>query len=267
MHEVEELLKLVARLRDPRHGCTWDRAQTYATIAPYTVEQACEVADAVARDDRTELKNELGDLLFHVVFHAQLAMEEGAFDFADVAAAITAKMIRRHPHVFGSAQYADYAGHTTAWERSKAAEREVSAASVLDGVPMNLPALSRALKLQRNAAAVGFDWPEPAAVLDKIVEEAAELRAELTAATVGRLLDELGDLLFACVNLARHLGVDPDIALRGANAKFERRFRCIETWLVEAGRAPAQATLDELEALWERTKAEERDRPLPQQHT
>jgi MazG family protein len=260
MQEVKQLLSLMERLRDPHAGCPWDRAQTYASIAPYTIEEAYEVADAIARGDRAELKQELGDLLFQVVFHAQLAREEGAFTFADVAAAVTEKMTRRHPHVFGETRYADRAEQSHAWERLKAAERDTPADSVLDGIPPALPAMTRATKLQRKAAQVGFDWSAPMAVLEKITEELTEVRCELEAAAIpARLAEEMGDLLFACVNLARHLGVEPESALRLANLKFERRFRQIETWLKVAGRTPEQAGLAELDALWERAKAEERD--------
>ncbi len=259
MQEVKQLLSLMEHLRDPHAGCPWDRAQTYASIAPYTIEEAYEVADAIARGDQTALKQELGDLLFQVVFHAQLAKEEGAFTFADVAAAVTEKMIRRHPHVFGETRYADRTEQSHAWERLKAAERDTPADSVLDGVPPALPAMVRATKLQRKAAQVGFDWAAPMAVLEKITEELTELRNELEAgAAPARLTEELGDVLFACVNLARHLAVEPESALRLANLKFERRFRRIETWLKAAGRSFQQAGLAELDALWERAKAEER---------
>ena len=259
MQEVKQLLSLMKRLRDPHSGCPWDRAQTYASIAPYTIEEAYEVADAIARGDQTALKQELGDLLFQVVFHAQLAQEEGAFNFADVAAAVTEKMIRRHPHVFGETRYADHTEQSHAWERLKAAERDTPADSVLDGVPPALPAMVRATKLQRKAAQVGFDWAAPMAVLEKIAEELTELRNELEAgATPTRLTEELGDVLFACVNLARHLAVEPESALRLANLKFERRFRRIETWLKAASRSFQQVGLAELDALWERAKAEER---------
>jgi len=259
MQEVEQLLNLLERLRDPHGGCPWDRVQTYASIAPYTIEEAYEVADAIARGDRAGLKQELGDLLFQVVFHAQLAREEEAFTFAEVATAVTEKMIRRHPHVFGETRYADRAEQSHAWEQIKAAERDTPADSVLDGIPPALPALMRATKLQRKAAQVGFDWSEPMAVLEKMAEELAELRSELEAGAIpARLTEELGDVLFACVNLARHLAVDPESALRLANLKFERRFRRIEHWLKAAGRTPQQAELAELDALWERAKAEER---------
>ena len=259
MQEVKQLLSLMEHLRDPHAGCPWDQAQTYASIAPYTIEEAYEVAEAIARGDRTALKQELGDLLFQVVFHAQLAKEEGAFTFAEVAAAVTEKMIRRHPHVFGETRYADRAEQSHAWERLKAAERDTPADSVLDGVPPALPAMVRATKLQRKAAQVGFDWTAPMAVLEKITEELTELRNELEAdAAPARLTEELGDILFACVNLARHLAVEPESALRLANLKFERRFQRIETWLKAAGRSFQQAGSAELEALWERAKAEER---------
>ena len=259
MQEVEQLLNLLERLRDPHGGCPWDRVQTYASIAPYTIEEAYEVTDAIARGDRAELKQELGDLLFQVVFHAQLAREEGAFTFADVAAAVTEKMIRRHPHVFGETRYADRAEQSHAWEQLKAAERDTPVDSVLDGIPPALPAMTRATKLQRKAAQVGFDWLEPMAVLEKITEELTELRRELEDGAIpARLTEELGDLLFACANLARHIAVDPESALRLANLKFERRFRRIEHWLKAAGRTPQQARLAELDALWERAKAEER---------
>jgi len=259
MQEVKQLLSLMERLRDPHAGCPWDRAQTYASIAPYTIEEAYEVADAIARGDRAGLKQELGDLLFQVVFHAQLAREEGAFTFADVAAAVTEKMTRRHPHVFGETRYADRAEQSHAWERLKAAERDTPADSALDGIPPALPAMARATKLQRKAAQVGFDWSEPMAVLEKVIEELTELRSELeAAASPARLAEEMGDLLFACVNLARHLAVEPEAALRLANLKFERRFRRLESWLKAAGRTPQQAGLAELDVLWERAKAEER---------
>jgi MazG family protein len=263
VQEVKKLLNLMKRLREPGSGCPWDQAQTYASIVPYTIEEAYEVADAIDRGDFTELKQELGDLLFQVVFYAQLAQEEGAFTFADVAAAITEKMIRRHPHVFGNAQYTDHAEQSVAWEQLKAAERDAHTTSLLDGVPLALPAMSRAVKLQRQAAQVGFDWSAAPAVLDKIAEELAEIRTELEAGgTAERLTEEMGDLLFACTNLARHLEIDPESALRAANAKFERRFRRIENWLAETGCTFQQATLAELDTLWERAKAEERGEQL-----
>ncbi|MCB1766439.1 MAG: nucleoside triphosphate pyrophosphohydrolase [Candidatus Competibacteraceae bacterium] len=259
---LEQLLTLMARLRDPDHGCPWDREQTYATIVPHTIEEAYEVADAIAREDWTELRTELGDLLFQVVFYAQIAREEGRFDFADVASGIVEKMTRRHPHVFGDESYANAAEQTAAWERIKSAEKvetSGSAASVLEGVPLALPALIRAVKLQKKAARVGFDWGAVEPVLAKIEEEIAEIRHEVAShAPAERLTDELGDVLFAVANLARHLKLDPEDALRGTNAKFERRFRQIEIWLAEEGRTPTEATLAEMDILWEQTKAEER---------
>lgn len=259
---MEQLLTLMARLRDPDHGCPWDREQTYATIVPHTIEEAYEVADAIAREDWTELRAELGDLLFQVVFYAQIAREEGRFDFADVASGIVEKMTRRHPHVFGDESYANAAEQTAAWERIKSAEKvetSGSAASVLEGVPLALPALIRAVKLQKKAARVGFDWGAVELVLAKIEEEIAEIRHEVAShAPAERLADELGDVLFAVANLARHLKLDPEGALRGTNAKFERRFRQIEIWLAEEGRTPTEATLAEMDILWEQTKAEER---------
>lgn len=255
---MERLLDLMARLRDPESGCPWDREQTWETIVPHTLEEAYEVADAIARGDREELKNELGDLLFQVAFYSQLAQEEGTFTFADVVAGITEKMIRRHPHVFGDAEYRTAAEQSAAWEHIKTAERGGRRDSVLDGVPLPLPALTRALKLQRKAARVGFDWPEAPPVVDKIQEELEEIRVELAAGSdAARLREEVGDILFACVNLARHLKIDPEGALRGANRKFETRFRRIESWLAETGRRPEQASLAEMDALWERAKAEE----------
>lgn len=259
MNEIKQLLGLMERLRAPETGCPWDRAQTYASIVPYTIEEAYELADAIARNDSSELRQELGDLLFQVVFYAQLAQEEGVFTFADIVKTIMEKMIRRHPHVFGDVRYRDHAERTAAWENIKATERDVKTASVLDHVPLALPAATRAVKLQRKAARVGFDWAEPTAVLAKIEEELAEIRDVLTAGADGaRVAEEIGDFLFACANLARHLKVDPEAALRAANAKFERRFRRIEDWLAESGRTPEQATLAEMDALWERAKAEER---------
>lgn len=265
MPSMTRLLQLMERLRDPQSGCLWDRAQTYASIVPYTIEEAYEVADAIARGDRAELKGELGDLLFQVVFYAQLAKEEGAFTFAEVAEAVTEKMLRRHPHVFGNTEYADMAEQKAAWERLKAAERGTAPASALDGVSVALPAITRAVKLQRKAARVGFDWPDITPVLDKIQEELAELRTALAdPAAAGQAAEEMGDLLFACVNLARHLDIDPESALRATNAKFERRFRHMEARLAQAGRTPEQASLSELDGLWEQAKTEERSGPEPE---
>lgn len=261
---IERLLSMMARLRDPEGGCPWDVAQSFRTIAPHTIEEAYEVADAIERGDMGELRDELGDLLFQVVFYAQMAREQGDFDFEAVASGIADKMARRHPHVFGDVSVETAEEMSRRWENQKAAERAEKAAaagradSVLDGVIPGLPALSRALKLQKRAARVGFDWTEASEILDKIEEEIGELRAELaTNGTPERIEDELGDLSFALVNLARWLDVDPDSALRRTNLKFERRFRRIESWLAEQGRTPDQAGLDELEALWQKAKGEE----------
>jgi MazG family protein len=260
---IERLLRVMAQLRDPDGGCPWDLEQSFATIAPYTIEEAYEVADAIARGDLDELEAELGDLLLQVVYHAQMAKEVGRFDFDAVAAGIAAKMIRRHPHVFGDAMVASAAAQTRAWEATKAAERAEKAAAqgarhgLLDDVPLALPALVRAQKLQRRAARVGFDWGTLAPVIAKIEEELGELRAELTAgADAKRLEDEVGDLLFAVVNLARHLGVDGEAALRATNAKFERRFGAVERALAAAGRRLEDASLDEMEALWQQAKVD-----------
>jgi MazG family protein len=259
---IDDLLEVMARLRDPERGCPWDLEQDFSTIAPYTIEEAYEVADAIARADMRGLEDELGDLLLQVVYHAQMATEAGRFDFDSVARRIADKMVRRHPHVFGDATVANAGAQTRAWEETKAKERREKAgahgepASVLDDVPLALPALTRAAKLQRRAARVGFDWPEASQVLDKIAEEIAELRAELQAGgSPERLRDEMGDLLFAAVNLARHLDLDPEAALRQTNGKFERRFQAIERALAAEGRRPEDASLDELEALWQATKA------------
>ncbi len=252
-------LRAVMRwLRDRQHGCPWDVEQTFATIAPYTIEEAYEVADAIARNDLADLREELGDLLLQVVYHAQMASESGAFAFDDVARGIADKMVARHPHVFDSAQIANAAAQTVSWEAQKAAERKAKGRTrtgVLDGVALALPALQRAEKLQKRAARVGFDWGAPGPVLDKIAEEVGELRHELlTDAPKERLADELGDVLFAVVNLARHCGVDPEAALRSTNAKFEHRFRHIETSLAQQGRRVDEATLAEMEDLWQQAK-------------
>ena len=264
---IQDLLAIMVRLRDPNGGCPWDFEQTFATIAPYTIEEAYEVADAIARDNMPALKDELGDLLFQVVFHARMAEEAGLFAFPDVVGAISDKMIRRHPHVFGSAKFDSLEAQTEAWESIKAGERAASGdaagpPSVLDGLPAGLPALKQAEKLQKRAARVGFDWTEAKDVLGKIQEELDEVRAEFEAPedvrSQERLTDELGDLLFACVNLARKSGIDPGMALRGTNLKFETRFRRVETLLREASKSPAGATLAEMEDLWVRAKQEER---------
>jgi MazG family protein len=258
---MARLLAVMAWLRDRRHGCPWDVEQTFRTIAPYTIEEAYEVADAIDRDDLGALKDELGDLLLQVVYHAQMAHESGAFGFADVASAIADKMVDRHPHVFGDARVATAEAQTVSWEARKAIERAAKRAGAepagaLDGVARALPALLRAEKIQKRAARVGFDWKHTDPVIDKIEEELGELRAELEAGDIdqARLTDELGDVLFAVANLARHCKIDPEAALRATNDKFERRFRHIERRLAEAGRKPADATLEEMEALWQEAK-------------
>ena len=258
---IDRLLRIMARLRDPERGCPWDRAQDFATIAPYTIEEAYEVADAIARGDMAGLKDELGDLLFQTVFHARMAEERGLFDFADVAAAIADKMERRHPHVFGEADVASVAAQNAAWEEHKAAERQAraeaagTAESVLDGVALALPALLRAVKIQRRAARVGFDWAAAADVFAKIAEEIGELQSAIVQDEgADAVEDEMGDILFAVANLARKLDIDPEAALRRATAKFERRFRRVEAHARERGLAP---DLDTYEALWQQVKRDE----------
>ena len=256
--DLQRLLAIMAQLRDPQSGCPWDVAQSFKTIAPYTIEEAYEVAEAAEADDAPALKDELGDLLLLVVFHARMAEEAGQFAFNDVAKAIADKMVRRHPHVFGDAEIDTAAAQTIAWEDQKAAERATKgAASALEGVGVGLPALSGAAKLQRRAARTGFDWPAVAPILEKIDEEIAELRGALTEGPA-RIEDEIGDLLFSVVNLARRLETDPEQALRGACRKFERRFRGVEERLRAAGKPPGAAALDEMEEAWQAVKAEER---------
>ena len=251
---MERLLTIMRRLRDPETGCPWDVAQTFETIAPYTIEEAYEVADAIRRGDAKDLRDELGDLLLQVVFHAQMADEEGWFGFADVEAAISEKMERRHPHVFGDADIESADAQTVAWEVQKAEERKAKGQhSLMDGVAAGLPEWMRAKKLQKRAAEAGFDWPDAGPVLDKLDEEAREVREAMASGDARHIEDEVGDLLFAAVNLARQLKVDPGKALRGANAKFERRFRAMEE---RAGGAEALAELDldAQEALWQAVK-------------
>ena len=250
MTAMEKLLELMHRLRDPDNGCPWDREQTFATIAPYTVEEAYEVEDAIQRDDMDDLRKELGDLLFQVVFHAEMASEQGAFTFEDVVNGLVDKMTRRHPHVFGDAAIRDAEHQSIAWEDMKAAERK--SAGILDDVAKNLPALTRAEKLSKRAGRAGFEWPDMQGVFAKIDEELAELRAEVDAGSGSeRMADELGDFLFTITNLARYLKIDPEAALRGTNAKFERRFRAVETELEKRGRTPATSTLEEMDAIWD----------------
>jgi ATP diphosphatase len=254
---LPRLLEIMRRLRDPGTGCPWDVAQDFDSIAPYTIEEAHEVADAIARRAWTELPGELGDLLLQTVYHAQMADEAGLFDFEDVTRAIADKMVARHPHVFGTADRDRTADQQTAeWERIKAAER--GPARVLDGVALGLPALTRAVKLQKRAARVGFDWPSTDEVLAKIVEETQELVEARATLTEAEITEEYGDLLFVMANLARHLRIDPEAALRAANAKFTRRFARIEDWLAEAGKTPADSDLAEMDSLWTRAKAEEK---------
>ena len=259
---IDRVKAVMARLRDPKNGCPWDIEQNFATIAPYTIEEAYEVADAIERNQPAELKEELGDLLFQVIFHARMAEEQKLFDFDAVADNLADKMIRRHPHVFGDTEIRDAAHQTEAWEHVKAAERKAKggAESALDGVPVSLPALTRAEKIQKRASRVGFDWGDALPALDKVAEEVTELRAELAPAKrdAARTEEEIGDLLFAIANVARLADVDAEAALRRATVKFERRFRGVEQRLAEAGKRPEQSTLAEMDALWDEVKATER---------
>jgi MazG family protein len=258
---IDELLAIMAQLRDPANGCPWDLRQSFRTILPYTLEEAYEVAEAIEQDDMEDLRDELGDLLFQVVFHAQMAQEEGSFAFTDVVRSICDKMLRRHPHVFAEADFADEHQVHANWEREKAAERKGKAetAGALDGVAQALPALVRAEKLQRRAARVGFDWDALDGVVDKVREELAECEETADAhADPTERVHEVGDLLFSCVNLARHLGVDAEQALRAASHRFERRFRFIEAGLLGQGREPGREAREEMERLWEAAKVEEK---------
>jgi ATP diphosphatase len=269
--DIADLLAIMAALRTPGSGCPWDLQQDFSTIVPYTIEEAYEVADAIERGDLGDLEDELGDLLLQVVFHSRMAEEAGAFAFADVVAAISAKMLRRHPHVFGSARDLPPAAVAQMWaqikaqekaarqaERARAGRSDPAEAGHLAGVPVALPGLTRAVKLQAKAAKVGFDWNDARQVLAKIREEIAEIEAELAAADEAAVKAEIGDLLFAVANLARHVEVDPEAAVRSTNAKFERRFGFIERELAAAGRRLGEATLDEMEALWNAVKAQEK---------
>lgn len=258
-YSLDDLLAIMARLRDPETGCPWDVQQDFASIAPYTIEEAYEVADAIDRGDFDDLRDELGDLLLHVVFHAQMAREQGRFDFSDVTDAICSKMRRRHPHVFGDVRYADLAAQKQAWEQIKAAERVSKGGSdddsILAGVSTGLPEWKRAIKLQQRAASAGFEWVDPQPILDKLAEEVGELRAEFSRdPDPVRLQDEIGDVLFVMVNLSRHAGVDFSQALRHANAKFERRFRAMEALANAASSSFAECSLEQQEALWQQVK-------------
>jgi nucleoside triphosphate diphosphatase len=265
--DISRLIEIMAALRTPKTGCPWDLEQNFATIAPYTLEEAYEVADAIARDDLVDLEEELGDLLLQVVFHARMAQEQGAFDFGDVVEAINTKLIRRHPHVFGDQRAKDPQSVKGLWEEIKAQEKQAKQQAkpargkpadhgALAGVPVALPALTRALKLQAKASKVGFDWNDPRAVLRKICEEADEIEVALDGDNSDAAA-EVGDLLFAAVNLARHLDADPEALLRQTNQKFERRFAAIESALAARGKAPQDATLTEMDALWNEAKAQE----------
>ncbi|WP_010140830.1 nucleoside triphosphate pyrophosphohydrolase [Oceanicola sp. S124] len=264
IHDVEaglpRLLEIMRRLRDPETGCPWDIEQDFASIAPYTIEEAYEVADAIERGEMGELEGELGDLLLQVVFHAQMAEEAGHFSFDSVAGVVGQKMIDRHPHIFGDeSRDKSAAQQTLDWEKIKAAERAAKKETrVLDGVALGLPALMRAVKLQKRAARVGFDWPEVGLVVDKIAEEAAELVEARDELTPEKVAEEYGDLLFVMANLGRHLGVDPEEALRAANAKFTRRFNAVEDALAAKGQRPEQSDLAEMDALWDAAKAAEK---------
>jgi ATP diphosphatase len=270
--DISRLLEIMAALRTPGSGCPWDLEQNFASIAPYTLEEAYEVADAILRNDLTDLREELGDLLLQVVFHARMAQEQNAFDFGDVVQGITEKLVRRHPHVFGDAGKLTSEAVEGLWERIKAQEKAARAVDrntepssagpqvpvgALAGVPATLPALTRALKLQAKASKVGFDWNDPLAVLEKIREEADEIEAEIAAGSRTKAGHEVGDLLFAVVNLARHVDADPEAMLRATNLKFEQRFAAIEHALAQRGKSPQQASLAEMDALWDEAKAAE----------
>ena len=268
--QTDRLLKIMAKLRDPDGGCPWDLEQDFASVAPYTIEEAYEVADAIASGDMADLRDELGDLMLQVVFHSRMAEERGLFDFESVAEGISDKMIRRHPHVFAGETVASTAAQTVSWEHQKAEERAAKAArsghepSALDGVSVALPAQTRAVKLARRAARVGFDWPDMLPVLAKLEEEIGELRREIDdGAEHARMEDELGDVLFSVANLARHLDIDPETALRRTNAKFEHRFRHVEKRLREAGRSLEEATLEEMDRYWEEAKTAPSPAPFP----
>lgn len=262
--DISRLIEIMAALRDPDTGCPWDQKQTFATIAPYTIEEAYEVADAIQRGDLKHLKDELGDLLLQVVYHSRMAEEQREFDFGDVVEAVTTKMIRRHPHVFGTEEERAAGAAPGFWDKAKAAEKATNgkaAGAVLDDVPVGLPALTRAIKLQNKAAKVGFDWPSLAPVFEKLEEEIGELRAEIdkvgdeSARSDPAIEEEFGDLLFVVANVARHLKIDPEAALRAANEKFTRRFRFIEEELAKRGSSPQRSTLAEMDALWDEAKA------------
>jgi ATP diphosphatase len=272
--DIARLIEIMAALRTPKTGCSWDLEQTFATIAPYTIEEAYEVADAITRGDLDDLRDELGDLLLQVVFHARMAQEQGAFDFGDVVTAITEKLIRRHPHVFGDTRNLTPDQVKGLWSKIKAEEKAERDArhlragmelpsGTLSGVSAGLPTLERALKLQAKAGTVGFDWNDPKAVLDKIAEEAEEISSAIESGSQDAAAEEIGDLMFAVVNLARHLKVNPETALRAASAKFERRFASIERALAARGKKPEQATLAEMDALWNEAKAEEKPAEKP----
>ena len=262
--ELRRLLAIMDALRDPATGCPWDKTQTFDTIAPYTIEEAYEVADAIAHRDFTGLHDELGDLLFQVIYHARIAEEAGHFAFADIARSISDKMIRRHPHVFGDAAARDAAAQTASWAAQKSIERTARGqAGALAGVPTALPALTRALKLTSRAARVGFDWPDVDQVLGKLAEEIQELQAELPEADPVRLADEVGDLLFVLANLARKLDLDPETCLRQANEKFSRRFNAMEQTVATQSRSLSELSLEEMETEWQRVKATERSQPAP----
>jgi len=258
MSAIDRLRRIMVRLRDPATGCPWDREQDWASIAPHTIEEAYELAEAIAHGEPEAVRDELGDLLFQVVFQARIAEERGLFDFDAVAASIADKLERRHPHVFADCKIEDAAAQTLAWEQHKRAERAAKGqgTGALDGVTLGLPALTRAAKLGLRAAKVGFDWADAAGVIDKVREEIGELQGEIDKGDRARTHEELGDLLFALSQAARHLGVDPEAALRDANAKFERRFRQVEAHLAAEGRTPADADMEQLEVLWVRAKQE-----------
>lgn len=265
--DIARLIDIMAALRDPQTGCAWDVRQTFETIAPYTLEEAHEVADAIARGDREDLRDELGDLLLQVVFHAQMAEEEGLFDFGGVVEAITTKLIRRHPHVFGALENRDPEAIKRLWDEIKSAEKRErrerrggAEPGLLDEIPASLPALMRANKLTRRAAKVGFDWSDPEQVLAKVSEEFEEVSEAMAAGNKTDIAEEIGDLLFAAANLARHHDIDPEAALQAANAKFMRRFKAIEDTLARKGRSLKDADLDEMEAIWQRSKLAEKQR-------